>query len=249
VLIVLSVLGIPALLLLLTIREAPRSADASAPEASWRETFAFMRLHWPVYVPILIFSACNSMKANAYGAFIASIPQRRWDIPISAVGKQLGWMMLIAAPLGLWIMGSITDALAKRIGARGPALVGIGCIAVGLICATGAPIAPSPGAFYALACGDFFVGGGGFAIAGILIAMITPPQNMGKTSAVQLFVYGLIGMGVGPFVAGVFSDELFPGKAGLAPALSLACGIFMSLSLVCALLLYRNIGRSAVIRS
>jgi MFS family permease len=248
VLLTLGVLGLPFTLLLITVIEPHRDATAlAAREVSIGAAVRYMREHWTVYLPILAFSACSSMKANAFGAFIASIPQRRWDIPAAQVGRTLGVLMLIATPVGMWIMGVIVDRLTKRHGPRGAVMVGAASVVLGLIFSSSAPIAPSATAFYALATGDFFVGGGAFAVAGMIIAMITPAVNMGKTSAVQLFVYGIVGMGIGPAVVGVVSDRFFPGKEGIAMALSLSNGTFMLASLICISVLLVTIRSKQVV--
>jgi len=237
VLLILSGLGIPAALLMLFVREPARSSGGTAPEATVRAAVAHMRANWRVYVPVFLYSSCSSMKANAMGAFIAAIPQRRWQASAADVGMTLGILQLVFSITGLWIMGTLIDRLTRRHGVLGTVWVGAGCTLLGLLCSALAPVAPASGWFYALTAGDFLVGGSAFPIAGTIIAAITPLANMGKTAAVQLAVYGVLGMGIGPAVVGVVSDRLFPHTGGIAPALGLANAVFCGLSLLFALVL------------
>ena len=59
-----------------------------------------------------------------------------------------------------------------------------------------------------------------------VIAMVTPARNMGKVSAVQLFFYGVVGIGVGPMIVGYASDHLFSGVLAVARALAFCSGAF-----------------------
>ncbi|MGC3980381.1 MAG: MFS transporter [Steroidobacteraceae bacterium] len=241
VMLTLGVVGLPFALLMATIWEPARQRGGEQ-QGSIAEALGHMKKNWKVYVPLLIYSATLSMQSNAYGAFVASIPLRRWDIPVSQVGATLGLMMLFAAPIGLWVTGIMMDKLTKTSGRRGPALVGVVTIFLVFLSSAAAPIAPTPFWFYVLACGVFLVGGTGFAITGNLISMVTPSRNMGKTSAVQLFVYGIVGMGSGPAIVGAVSDNFFPGKGGIGPAMSVCCGVFTLVSFLAMCILFFTIG-------
>lgn len=243
VMLALGVIGLPFALLMLLVWEPARSSKPGDSLGTVAETLGHMLRNWKVYVPLMIYSATLSMQSNAYGAFIATIPLRRWEVPVSQVGSILGLMMLFAAPIGLWITGLMMDKLAGKWGLRGPVAVGVVTIFLVLLSSASAPIAPSPFWFYVLACGVFLVGGTGFAITGNLLSMITPTRNMGKTSAIQLFVYGIIGMGSGPAIVGMVSDNFFSGKDSTASALSLCSGVFTFVSLLAMCVLWFTIAR------
>lgn len=241
VMLALGVIGLPFSLLMLTIWEPARHGRRDS-EGAVAETLSHMAKNWKVYVPLMIYSATLSMQSNAYGAFIVSIPLRRWDVPVAQVGSILGLMMLFAAPVGLWVTGLMMDKLTKKSGRRGPVIVGVVTIFLVFLSASSAPIAPTPFWFYVLACAVFLVGGTGFAITGNLLSMVTPARNMGKTSAVQLFVYGIIGMGSGPAIVGAVSDNFFPGKGGIGPAMSICCAAFTLVSFLAMCTLLFTIG-------
>ena len=241
VMLALGVIGLPFALLVLTVKEPPRNRSLHQNSGTFAETLNYMKRYWSVYVPLVVYSATISMQANAYGAFLAPIPMRRWEIPVESVGRVLGLMMLFAAPAGLWITGVLMDKLSKKYGPKGVAIIGVATIFMVMILATSAPIAPSPLWFYILTCGVFFVGGTGFIITGTLISLITPARNMGKTSAVQLFIYGIIGMGVGPAIVGAVSDTFFPEVTQIGTAMAICCGIFTFISFLSMCTLLRTL--------
>ena len=241
VLMTLGILGLPFALLMLTVREPLRQRAITERAEGVQAALVHMRRYWRIYVPLLAYSGFVSMKANAYGAFLASIPQRRFAVPAAEVGRNLGLLMLLAAPLGIWLMGVAMDRLTRRYGVRGPVMVAIVTAALGFLFSSSAPIAPTVGWFYLFTACDFFVGGGGVAITAAIIASITPAFNMGKTTAIQLFVYGIIGMGAGPAITGLVSDAIFMQHGGIAPALSACCAVFTLAATICAVIVLRTI--------
>lgn len=240
VMLVLGLVGLPFMLLLLTVREPARDS-LRGEQGTLAETLAHVRQNWKVYLPLVMFSATVSMQANAYGAFSAALPARLWGVSVQRIGFLLGITMLIAAPLGLWIVGVMMDRMTKKHGKRGATKVGMVAALLIFITSTIAPLAPTPTLYFTLITGIFFIGGTGFAIAGNVLALVTPARNMGKTAALQLFVYGLVGMGVGPAVTGAVSDTFFNTPTGIAPALSLCCGVFTLISFICMCVLSRTI--------
>lgn len=240
VMLALGFFGLPFMLLLLTVREPVRDTTARE-QGTLSETLAYVRSQWKIYLPLVAFSATVSMQANAYAAFSAALPARLWGLSVQRIGFLLGISMLIAAPIGLWIVGLMMDRMTKLRGRRGPAIVGIVASFLIFITSTVAPLASTPTLYFTLMACVFLVGGTGFAIAGNILALITPARNMGKTAALQLFIYGLVGMGVGPAVTGAVSDTFFHTANGIAPALSLCCGVFTLTSFLCMCVLVRTI--------
>jgi MFS family permease len=236
VLMALGVIGLPFALLMLTVRE-PGRGDSAQLQGTMREALQHMARNWKVYVPLMVFCATLSMQANAYGAFVAAVPMRRWDLPVAQVGHTLGLLMLIAAPTGMWVTGMLMDRAARSSGASGLCWIGICAVTMVLITSTLAPMAPTPAVFFAFLAVMFAVGGSYFAVTGNLLSIITPERNMGKTTAVVMFVYGIVGMGSGPAIVGAVSDRFFPGKGGVAYALGISSGVFTLVSLAAAFVL------------
>jgi MFS family permease len=197
-----------------------------------REALRHMALNWKIYVPLMVFCATLSMQANAYGAFVAAVPMRRWDLPVSQVGHTIGLLMLIASPLGMWVTGTLMDRATRSHGVAGLCRIGFVAVAVVLVTSTLAPMVATPRMFFAFLAVMFAVGGSYFAITGSVLSLITPERNMGKTTAVVMFVYGIVGMGSGPAIVGVVSDRYFPGKGGIAYALGISSGLFTLVSLI-----------------
>jgi MFS family permease len=242
----LGFIGIPVTMLMLTIREPAREPVVEGRPATVAAAYRHFVAKWPLYVPLIVFSASLAMQSNAYGAFIASVPLRRWQIPVDVVGTRFGLIMLVAAPLGNLLVGSQMDKLGAKFGVRGLAMVGTAMAAFMCVVTSWAPVAPTPTAFFMVIGFAFMFGGAGFAVTGSIIAALTPTNIVGKISAVQLFIYGVVGMGSGPAVVGYVSDRYFAGEAaGIAPALSRCCLVFTAVSVMAMLTLVMTSKRRA----
>lgn len=238
VMLLLGVIGLPVTLLLLTVKEPTREAAADGVPATIAAAFRYFSANWYLYVPLIAFSASLAMQSNAYGAFIASVPLRRWQIPIQDVGMRLGLIMLITAPIGNYLVGTQMDRLGTKFGVRGLAIVGTAVAVILCVFASWAPVAPTATAYFVVVGFVFMFGGAGFAVTGSIIAALTPANIVGKISALQLFIYGVVGMGSGPAVVGFVSDTYFAGEpAGIAHALSRCCLVFTAVSAICMFIL------------
>lgn len=238
VMVVLGLIGLPFSLAMLATNEPIRRARTHTDQGTVSEAFHHIATNWMFYLPIFAFSAFLSMQSSAYGALLASIPLRRWHLPVSEVGTRLGLIMLLVAPIGNWVVGVLMDILRHRFNVVGLAMVGGATMVLMTALTTLAPVASDPGMFYLLSGGVFMFGGAGFAITGASIAAFTPARSMGKVSALQFVVYGIVGMGGGPTIVGYATDHFFTGQAhALAVALSRCSLLFTSLALTSMLLL------------
>lgn len=238
VMVLLGLIGLPVALLTLTVKEPSRELNAEGAPASIAVALKHFFANWTLYLPLIAFSASLAMQSNAYGAFIASVPLRRWQIPVEQVGARLGLIMLVLAPFGNWFVGMQMDRLSAKYGVRGLAMVGAVVAVIMCIFSSWAPVAPTSTWYFTIVAGCFMFGGAGFAVTGAIIAALTPSHIVGKISALQLFIYGVVGMGSGPAIVGSVSDAYFAGdKAGIAQALSRCCLVFTLISLLAMLTL------------
>lgn len=241
-LIVIGMVGVPASALMLTVREPPRDRDEAArQQTSYRDAFSLVSRQWRVYVPIFFFQLGMGMLSMSYGAWLAAMLGRVWHLPYEQIGVSLGIIMLTLPPIGLWIAGQATDILTARIGARGPVVVGlVSTILVG-VAATAAPLAPVLPVFWVLLGALILVSGTVFPVTATVTALITPAESMGKVTAVQLFLNGLIAAALGPTVVAIVSDTFFTGPRALADAMSLVCGAYSVVSIIAIAILMRTI--------
>ncbi len=241
VMLFLGLIGLPITLIMLTVHEPRRGGHSSISDGNWLATFQHLGRRWKLFVPLFIFVVFGSMHINAYQAFMATIPVRRWGLAMTVVGRTIGLLALVGAPLGLWSTGIAMDFLTRRMGPSGPVILAImtGVITFGVSVAT--VLAATPAQYFVTLFVLFFIGGSSFAIAGNILVSMTPENIVGKTAAVQLLLSGLIGNGLGPALVGVISDHLSAGKgrAGLSTALGSVGSVFslLALSGACLLLL------------
>jgi MFS transporter, Spinster family, sphingosine-1-phosphate transporter len=240
-LIVVGLVGIPAAGLLFTVREPPRPTHAAVAEGGYFAALVMIRARWKVYVPLFVFQLTMTMLSLSYAAWLAAMIERLWHLSIREIGLSLGLMMLVLPPLGLWTAGQAMDFAAARRGPRGPVLVGLIATALVAVAASAAPLSSSLPLFWVLIGALMLVSGTVFPIAATVTAIITPVASMGRITALQLFLAGLVAAAIGPTAVAMVSDTVFTGPVALAHALSAVCGLYSILSLAALVMLFRAI--------
>jgi MFS family permease len=233
--------GLPVSLLVLTVYEPPRQAE---PTEGYRAALAIIRDRWALYAPLLVFQLAMLMLSLSYAAWLPAMVGRSWGLSTAQIGLTVGLIMLCLPPIGLWIAGQLMDATAARHGVRGP--VTVGCVATVLVAvaASAAPLAPTLPAFWVLFAILMLVSGTVFPVVATVTASVTPEGSMGKITAVQFFLTGLIAPVLGPTIVAGASDLFFSGPGALARSLSTVCGIYSVISLLGLVMVLRNLGSS-----
>ena len=241
-LIAVGLVGIPAAGLLLTVHEPARPTLAGAAAGGYVDALVMIRARWKVYIPLFVFQLTMTMLSLSYAAWLAAMIERLWHLSIQQIGLSLGLMMLVLPPIGLWTAGQAMDFAAARRGPRGPVLVGLIATALVAVAASAAPLSSSLPLFWVLIGALMLVSGTVFPIAATVTTIITPVASMGRITALQLFLAGLVAAVVGPTAVAVVSDTVFTGPVALAHALSAVCCLYSVLSLAALALLFRTIG-------
>lgn len=245
-LIVVGLVGIPAAGLMLTVREPARSTYAVSSRGGYLAALVMIRARWRVYVPLFVFQLTMTMLSLSYAAWIAAMIERVWHLSMRQIGLSLGLMMLVLPPIGLWTVGQAMDFAAGRSGPRGPVLVGLVATALVAVAASGAPLSSSLPLFWVLIGALMLVSGTVFPIAATVTASITPAASMGRITALQLFLAGLVAAVIGPTAVALVSDTFFTGPVALAHALSAVCCLYSVLSLAALAALFRAIRQPGV---
>jgi MFS family permease len=245
-LLVVGLVGIPVAGLLLTVREPPRSSLAGVSTGGYFAALGMIRSRWKVYIPLFVFQLTMTMLSLSYAAWLAAMIERLWHLSVKQIGLSLGLMMLLLPPLGLWTAGQAMDIAAARSGPRGPVLVGLIATALVAVAASAAPLSSSLPLFWVLIGALMLVSGTVFPIAATVTAIITPVASMGRVTALQLFLAGLVAAVIGPTAVAVVSDTFFTGPVALAHALSAVCCLYSVLSLAALVALFREFRGVAV---
>lgn len=239
-LILIGLAGLPVSLLVLSVREPPKLPQSGA-SGGYLAALSTLRSRWTLYVPLLVFQLAMLMLSLSYAAWLPAMVGRLWGLSYTQIGLTVGLMMLCLPPLGLWIVGQLMDSAAARHGVRGP--VAVGCFASVLVAvaASATPLAPTLPAFWVMFGALMLVSGTVFPIVATVTASVTPEESMGKITAVQFFVTGLIAPVLGPTVVARVSDVFFSGPGALARSMSIVCGIYSAISLLGLVVVLRSL--------
>lgn len=211
-------------LALFTLREPPRGmsdpvAEKGPPPSMW----AVMKFLWAKKSvrQLMIGAGLAATGLNALGQFFARYFVSTFHLPFAEVGAILGGMVTVSMTSGLLLGGFGVDRLAKRDRrwyVWGPAIalaISAPLMALGIM-------QPALGvAIVIIALGhvSLFV----FWTPTLALGMNMVGANMRASSAFVInLVLGLVGIGVGPTLAGFFSDQ-FAQKSFVLGDFSTAC--------------------------
>lgn len=234
-LILIGLAGLPVSLLVLSLREPLKrvpSESGPARRAGYLTTFSMIRSRWRLYVPLLLFQLAMLMLSLSYAAWLPAMVGRLWGLSYAQIGLTIGLMMLCFPPIGLWLAGHLMDSAAARHGVRGPVTVGCFATALVAIAASATPLAPTLPAFWVAFGALMLVSGTVFPLVATVTASVTPEDSMGKLTAVQFFLTGLIAPVLGPTVVASVSDFFFSGPGALARSMSVVCAVYSAISLL-----------------
>ena len=224
------VTGLPGVLMAFMVflfREPARRRTAAPVKSGggYSEALAFMKLHWKVYMAILLGFGLAYTSTIGLQLWLPAFFSRIHGWSPKEIGFSLG-LAQIAAAMTLPLHGWIVDTLYKR-GRRDAHL--LWCIvtaALAIPCGIATLLVDSP----VVAVVMF-----GFYMAFILstasmgpasLQVVTPQSLRGRASAIYVLVTGLIGMALGPSLVGFLTDTVFadPMKLGLS-LIVLLCGM------------------------
>jgi len=219
-------MGIPAALLILAIRE-PTRTDPITEKRSGRFDAAHFAQNWGFYLCHIAGFSLLCMLIAAVIAWQPSFMLRSFGWDIRKVGGALGALHMVGGILGMLGGGILADHLQKR--GYGDAHFRIYVFVLPIVMLVGMATYWSGSLWIALV---------GIGVTGIVspfigvaasgLALGTPPNRRGLTSAVFLFAYNLVGFGLGPMVAAWLAGH-GPAGGGLGWALGLMFAIITPL--------------------
>ncbi|MEL6955160.1 MAG: MFS transporter [Pseudomonadota bacterium] len=239
--------GVPGLLLALvvrlTIREPKRGlADARTddePAPSISETLRFI-LGQSSYLWLLTGCLLICISSNAFLVFTSSHLQRAYQLSPGDVALPLGVLIGGVGSLGAVVLGMVCDRLSKRDLRWRPWIIAV-CAALALPFAWMFLRAESVWAAYAWNLVPSFIGLVYASIAYTASQELVQLRMRSFASAFMLFCLTLIGIGCGPWIAGLLSDHFASTGVDLPLARALeVILLFNAASLVCLLLSARR---------
>lgn len=230
------IVGLPGLLvagLMMTVAEPPRRGRLVKLEKPMplRHVLRYLREHWRVYAPQFIALGISATEVYGTRAWHPEFFRRTYGWSPQETGMVLGTALIIAAPFGLWGATWLAERFAKT---RDDANLRVVAIAYTLtpIFAIAAPLMPNPWlAVICLAIG-FLIGIGGAVPQNAALQSVTPNEMRGQVTALYLFVFSVIGIGIGPTFIAIFTDFIFADEQMLRYSLALSATIMMPIAAI-----------------
>ena len=246
--------GIPALILIATVREpirrglaALKDGRAALPRSDPAEpapSLAYVLRHPGVYVPLLLAPGVTAMVTFGITAWLPATFIRQWGWTPGEIGPAYGLIILTCGIGGMLISGFLADWLTRSGRLVGSVVISLAAtlvlIPAGLLLAfTDSPAV----ALAAVALTTFFLGMP-VALAPPILQAVTPNQLRGQVTSVYLLLVNLIGLGCGPFLVAFFTDFVFHDEMKVGLSLGLVCALAAALGAVClaaAIIPYRKL--------
>lgn len=228
-------MAVPNLLLiaLLVWRRDPGLPPVARPANAPAEMLAAFRERPGLMCAYLCGAGASVLVVQTIGAWAPSILHREQGLSPAVAALVFGLALLVASPLGHLLAGAMVDRRGRR--ATPMAIVASGLLLVvpllwKLPSAASAAEACVLLAFASLLSGMAAVA----ALAGLPLMLHERVRDIG----LRLFLtfITLAGVALGPFIAGVVSDRMGGGSAGLSRALYQVCSVAAAIGLSAALL-------------
>ncbi len=209
-----------ALLMATTVRE-PRRRGLEAVgqlKLSLASVVKYLALKWPVFAPMFLGLTLGALSVGTQ-AWMPAFYQRTYGWQPARIGMILGVMQLVAMPVGLLIGVRMAERLDRRRREDAPLRVVIISRLIGIPAQVALPLMPDP--WLAVLCAAVAAAtlGMGGASQNAALQIVTPNQMRGQVTALYLFIFNVIGMGLGPMVAALLTDYVFRAESELRYAL------------------------------
>jgi MFS family permease len=227
------IVGLPGLVvaaLMFTVPEPIRrgrlfGADSKLTLPSLREVTSFMWGQRSAYVPIFLGLAIKSVLTIGSALWLIELFVRTYGWSRPQIAFNYGLMWLIIAPIGAMFGSWLSERFFK--GGRDDAnlrVVFLSSIALTPI-AVALPLMPNANFAMVLLAAQVFVGGWVFGPQNAAIQVITPNEMRGQVTALFLFMFNVVGFGLGPTFIALMTDFLYGADEHLRYAMATAAGI------------------------
>ncbi|MGH8228119.1 MAG: MFS transporter [Steroidobacteraceae bacterium] len=216
--------GLPGLvvafLMATTVREPARRGLQAVGELKipLNAVVRYLGGKWPVFAPMFLGLTLGALALGT-NAWMPAFYQRTYGWMPARIGMILGLVQLVAMPIGLLIGVRMAERFDRQRHEDAPLRVVIISRLVGIPAQVALPLMPSP--WLAVLCAAVAAAtlGIGGASQNAALQIVTPNQMRGQVTALYLFIFNVIGMGLGPEVAAFLTDYVFRAESELRYAL------------------------------
>ncbi len=234
--------GALLLLLLLTVREPYRKGrlhgdNDTVKPVPFREFRQFVAANWRTFACHACGFGCLGVMVNGMALWTPSFLTRTYGWTIVEAGTAYGTILLIFGAGGIYTGGWIADKFRAR-GHESSALITAAWCAVGtLLPAAAFPLMATAEAALLVMVPMVFFSAAPWGLAVSSLQQFTPNELRGQVSALlYLFPVNLIGIGIGPSLVAVLTEQVFGHPEDLRYAMA-AVGLGASALAACALFL------------
>jgi MFS family permease len=220
----LVLVGIPGMLLGLAfwiwVREPPREAGATTTRGdSLGEVARHVMHHWQVYLGVFAGVGLSATVTYALLGWTPTLLTRQFGLGTAAAGYLAGGAGAFGGLLGILTMPWVAGRLDR--GGAGDGIFRAG-IAFALLAMVFLMVAMTSHRLEVVAVG---LGLALFGLSGLTlipplsVQQITPGRQRAQVMAVYLLITNLLGLGLGPVLAGMLTDHVFSGPGSNSAAL------------------------------
>jgi len=236
------IVGVPGLLnalVLATVKEPRRHADALATTPSISAAFREIFARWQSTLGLAVMIGCQALSNYALLGWGPTFFERVHHWPRSQTGLALGSIALISGCIGLLLGGRRADSWQRKGVTDATLRVGvISLVGVGTLLPLAVLLPTASATVATLAFGVLFVGLPiGCSYAGV--QFIFPNRIRKIATAVVILIVNLMGLGLGSLAPGVFTDYLFANERAVGKSIALTIALSSSLGLLAASLTLR----------
>jgi MFS family permease len=227
-LVIVGLLGFPlAVLMALTLREAPRKVKTAPPPLG--DLLRYIAGHRAMIGGLAAF-ACANVANYVVFLWAPALFMRVHGLDARTTGLAIGSIVGIFGTIGMIGSGYVADRLTRRGIPDATIRVIFWCIIAQIPIMPLAFLVGSPALAFALMVPTMMLTTAASSVQGTALQLMTPPRMRGRIIAIYLLVVTLVGMGVGPLTIGLLSDHVFTAKTGLAPSMAVvaASGLVMA---------------------
>jgi MFS family permease len=249
------VVGLPGLLLaaaMATVQEPTRrglmAADPTqrARALPIKQIFAFLRAEKSTYVPIFLAMGVKSLLLFGVTAWTPTFFVRTYGWTMPQIGFLIGLIQLLVAPVGLLSGGWLAERYAKQGLEDANMRVVLIASAAALPASILFPLMPTAAAALTGVALVQFIASIGIAPANAALQIITPNQMRGQVSALYMFIFNIVGYGLGPTAVALFTDYVFHAESALRYSITAVAAITTPLAVLIVWCGLKPYGRSVL---
>jgi MFS family permease len=209
-----------------------------------KDVVAFIKHNRKTYGPMFLGLAFQTVLAFGVAAWTPEFFRRTYGWTAPEAGFAQGLIFLVVWPLGLIPGSMFAEWLTKKGYDDANLRVTIICLAVFIPFAALAPLMPTPALSLTMLALQGFVISFSIGPQNAALQVITPGEMRGVITALFLFMFNIIGFGLGPSIVAAFTDKVFHDESMLRYSLSTTVAILGPLALITLWSGLRSYGKS-----